>query len=50
MICGNFLFKFLVLEPSDTLSVIPSASLIESRGGLVTCANFCEKYLAIPPS
>ena len=40
----------LTFEPKATLKVIPSDSLIESKGGFVTWANLCEKYLAVPPS
>ena len=47
---GNLLFLISDFEPRATLNVIPSDSLIESNGGLVTWANLCEKYFATPPS
>ncbi len=38
------------LAPSATRMLMPSASRMESSGGLVTWAKRCEKYLARPPS
>ncbi|ERG69390.1 hypothetical protein HMPREF9336_04086 [Segniliparus rugosus ATCC BAA-974] len=49
-ICGAAAAPLFGFAPSATRSVMLSASRMLSSGGLVACANRCEKCFATPPS